>query len=148
MKTILVAVDFSPVTTAVIEHAARLAEAFSAAIWLLHVAEPDPDFVGYDTGPPDVRQQVAHDMRETHRRIQEQANQLRGRGIAATALQVQGAVVETILREAGRLNADCIVLGSHGHGVVHRALLGSVSEGVLHRTACPLLILPSRAAQQ
>jgi nucleotide-binding universal stress UspA family protein len=146
MKTLLVPVDFSPVTAAVIEQAARLAEAFSAALLLLYVAAPDPDFVGYETGPPNVREQVAHEMRDDHRRLQEQSSQLRARGIDATALQVQGATVETILHEAERLKADVIVLGSHGHGAVHRALLGSVSEGIVHRTNCPVLILPARHA--
>lgn len=146
MKTILVLVDFSPVTEAVIAQAARLAEAFTAVLWLLHVAPPEPDFVGYETGPPNVREQVAHEMRDTHRRLQEHSSQLRARGIDATALQVQGPTTETILQEAARLQADVIVLGSHGHGLVHRALLGSVSEGILHRASCPLLILPSRHA--
>jgi nucleotide-binding universal stress UspA family protein len=146
MKTVLVPVDFSPVTPAAIEQAARLAQAFSSAVWLLHVAAPDPDFVGYEPGPSTVREQVAHEMRDTHRRLQEHASQLRERGIDATALQVQGATVETILHEAERLTADVIVLGSHGHGALHRALLGSVSEGVLHQATCPVLILPSRRA--
>jgi nucleotide-binding universal stress UspA family protein len=146
MKIILVPVDFSPVTADVVEQAARLAEAFSAALWLLHVAAPEPDFVGYETGPPNVREQVAHEMRDSHRRLQEHSSRLRARGIDATALQVQGPTTETILHEAERLKADMIVLGSHGHGAVHRALLGSVSEGVLHRAACPVLILPSRRA--
>ena len=50
------------------------------------------------------------------------------------------------MREAERLNADLIVLGSHGHGVIRRALLGSVSEHVLHHARRPLLILPAPAA--
>lgn len=147
MKTILVPVDFSPVTARVVEQAAALAQSFSGALWLLHVAAPDPDFVGYETGPDEVRQQVAHEMRDTHRQLQEEAARLRGRGIDTTALQVQGPTVETILREAERLRADLIVLGSHGHGALHRALLGTVSEGVLHRSARPVLILPARAAR-
>jgi len=146
MKTILVPVDFSPVTAAVIEQAAQLASAFSGAVWLLHVAPPDPDFVGYEQGPKTVRSQVAGEMRDTHRQLQEESTRLRQRGIDATAIQVQGATTETILHEAERLHADVIVLGSHGHGAVHRALLGSVSEGVLHRATCPVLLLPSRAA--
>jgi nucleotide-binding universal stress UspA family protein len=146
MKTILVPVDFSPVAAAVIEQAARLAEAFGAAVWLLHVAQPEPDFVGFETGPQSVREQVASEMRGTHRRLQDESSRLRERGIDATAIQVQGATIETILHEAERLHADIIVLGSHGHGALHRALLGSVSEGVLHRATRPVLLLPSRAA--
>lgn len=145
MTTLLVPIDFSPVTAAVVEQAAQLAQAFSAALWLLYVAAPEPDFVGYQTGPSTVRQQVAHELHDTHRQLQEHATALRARGIDATALQVQGATTETILHEAARLQADVIVLGSHGHSALHRALLGSVSEGVLHRAPCPLLIVPARA---
>jgi nucleotide-binding universal stress UspA family protein len=144
MKTILVPIDFSNATADVVEQAAQLAAAFSSAVWLLHVAAPEPEFVGYDSGPRDVRESVAHELHESHRVLQEHSTKLRARGINATAIQVQGATVETILREAERLHADVIVLGSHGHGAVHRALLGSVSEGVLHHATCPLLILPAR----
>lgn len=143
MKNILAAIDFSTVTADVVEQAARLAQGFGAALWLVHVAPPDPDFVGYDAGPPNVRDQVAHEMRDTHRRVQDEADRLRGKSIDATALQVQGPTAETILREAERLRADVIVLGSHGHGALHRALLGSISEGVLHRANCPVLIVPA-----
>lgn len=143
MKTILVPVDFSPVTVAVIAQAAELADAFASTLWLVHVAAPDPDFVGHQAGPSNVRQQVAHELRNIHRRLQEHAQVLRERGLNATALQVQGAIADTILQEAERLGVDLIVLGSHGHGTLRRALLGSVSERVLHQTTCPVLIVPA-----
>ncbi len=54
--------------------------------------------------------------------------------------------VETILQEVDKLDADLIVIGSHGRGAVLRALLGSTSEGVLHRTRVPVLIVPARAS--
>lgn len=143
MKNILVAVDFSPLTAAVVEQAAQLATAFGGALWLVHVADPDPDFVGYEAGPTTVRTQVATELRGEHRRLQDTAQALRDRGLAVTALQVQGSIAETIVSEATRLAAELIVLGSHGHGALRRALLGSVSEGVLHRATCPVLIVPA-----
>jgi nucleotide-binding universal stress UspA family protein len=39
------------------------------------------------------------------------------------------------------IDADVIVLGSRGRGVVKRVLLGSVSEYVLHHAACPVLVV-------
>ena len=144
MKTLLVPIDFSPVTDAVIGQAAQLAQAFGSALWLLYVAATDPDFVGYEAGPGSVRQQVAHELHDIHRRLQAHAQALRQQGVDATGLQIEGAIADTILREAQRLGADCIVLGSHGHGALRRALLGSVSEAVLHRATCPVLVLPAR----
>ncbi len=143
MKTILAALDFSAVTDDVIARAAEIAEAFGAALWLLHVAAPDPDFIGYEPGPQSVRQSVAAELHDVHRRLQDHSAELRARGIDCTALLVQGSTPETIVREGDRLDADLIVLGSHGHGLLRRALLGSVSEHVLHNARRPLLIVPA-----
>ncbi len=143
MKNILAAVDFSAVSDAVIAQATAQAQAFSAALWLLHVAAPDPDFVGYEPGPQSVRQSVAAGLHDHHRRLQEHSAALRERGLDCTALLLQGSTPETIVREADRLAADLIVLGSHGHGAIRRALLGSVSEQVLHHARRPLLIVPA-----
>jgi nucleotide-binding universal stress UspA family protein len=146
MKKILVPVDFSPVSARIVEHATALARAFDAKLWLLHVAAPDPDFVGFDAGPESVRQQLADRWRDEHRQIQDRAAALRAQGIDATALLVQGPTVELILSEAARLHADMIVVGSHGHGTLHKVFLGSVSEGVVREATCPVLIIPDRGA--
>lgn len=141
------AVDFSEGSPVVVEWAARLALALRAELTLVHVAEPDPDFVGYAAGPQAVRDAVAHAFRGEHRRIQELADGLRERGVAAKALLVQGPTVETLVAEARRERADVIVMGSHGRGALAKVLVGSVSEGVLRAGCCPVLLVPaSRAA--
>ena len=38
-----------------------------------------------------------------------------------------------------------IIAGSHGKGTMRRLLVGSVSEGLLQNTECPILIIPVRA---
>src|SRR3546814_11415440 len=67
---ILVAVDLSPVSDRVIAAAERVAQASAAAVYVLHVAEPDPDFVGYGAGPQVVREQVAELHHREHRAVQ------------------------------------------------------------------------------
>ncbi len=148
MKNVLVPIDFSDVTERVIEEAQTLCEALGAKLWLVHVAAPDPDFVGYDGGPQSVRDSVAQHLREEHRDLQQRAEALRAGGLDVVALLIQGPTVDTILGEAKRLDADMIVMGSHGHGALYRALLGSVSEGVLHKSTCPLTIVPGRSAAE
>ena len=143
MKRILAAVDFSDMTRPTVRAAARLARQFEARLWLLHVAPPDPEFVGYKAGPQSVRDRVAERFRKEHRNLQSKARRLETQGIAATALLVQGPTVSTLLEEARRLKIQCLVLGSHGHGALYRTLMGSVCEGVLRKTACPLLIVPA-----
>lgn len=144
IENIVVAVDFSAVTDRVLEQAEFLARALDSRLWLIHVAAPDPAFVGYEAGPQTVRDGVAAHIHEHHREIQEKADVLRQKGIEATALHVQGPTVEKILSEAGKLGAELIVMGSHGRGALYRALLGSVSEGVLRGARCPVHIVPAR----
>ena len=143
LKRILVCVDFSEVTNAVIEQAKSLARPAGAEVRLLYVAAPDPAFVGFEAGPDVVRKQVAHTLRDEHRNLEELAERLQQAGVRATPLMVQGATVETILEHVGRFHADLVVLGSHGHGALHHVLAGGVAQGVLRSSPVPVLIVPT-----
>ncbi len=140
---ILAAIDFSSVTDDILVQTQILAQALSAEVTLVHVADPDPEFVGYDAGPKSVRHDVAKEFREEHAKIQDLSNDLRNNGLDATALLIQGNTVEAIQEEAIRLDAEMIIVGSHGHGAVYHLLLGSVSEGVIKNAPCPVLVVPT-----
>jgi len=146
VKQVLAAIDFSEATSEVLRCAAELTEAFEATLILVHVAAPNPEFVGYEAGPSSVRDSRARELRREHRMLQEYAEDLRQRGIPTKALLVQGPTVQTLLDEARSLRADVIVIGSRGHGAVRRVLLGSVSRGVLGGALCPVHWVPIRAA--
>jgi nucleotide-binding universal stress UspA family protein len=49
-----------------------------------------------------------------------------------------------VLSEAKRLHAELIVVGSHGHGLLYDALLGSVSADILRKSSLPVLVVPTR----
>ena len=53
---------------------------------------------------------------------------------------MRGAASESLCRSA--LDAELIVLGSHGHGAVHDQLVGSTSMRAIHHASCPIVILP------
>lgn len=141
---LLVPLDLSEVTDRLLEIVVRTAEATGAALWLLHVAEPDPAFVGYEAGPAVVRDAVAAEVRDRNDDLQARARSLRERGFEVTALHVQGETARTILAEAARLDADLIVMGTHGHGAMFDLLVGSVSQAVLRDSAIPVLLVPVR----
>ena len=142
MKKLLVPVDFSKVTEAALRTAAALAGPLQAELILLHIAAPDPEFVGYETGPASVRQAVAHQLAAEHKRLQDLQHGLESKALRVTALLIQGYTVEKILAEAERLPADLIVMGSHGHGGLHHLLMGSVAEGVVRKAPCPVVLVP------
>jgi len=140
---ILVCIDFSGSTDDIVKKAEELAIAMSSKLWLTHITDPDPDFVGYDVGPQSVRDACSKKFHREHRQIQEIAGRLRMANIDITALLVQGPTVETILLEASKLNAGMIVVGSHGQSAMHQLIVGSVSEGILHKAKCPVLVVPT-----
>jgi nucleotide-binding universal stress UspA family protein len=140
---VLVAVDLSAATKSIFDAVRRFSPLKDARICLLHVADPDPDFLGYAPGPQTVRDQVANEMRREHRQLETIATSWRDAGLATTPLQVQGPIADTILAEARRLNAAMIIVGSHGHGAVFQLLVGSVSEQILQHADCPVLVIPT-----
>jgi len=148
MNTILVPVDFSDVTTRVVETARTLARAFSSRIVLLNVAEPEPDFVGFEPGPVTVRQSVARDFKVEHQRLEELKKAAGLEGVEVHAFHIQGPSVEKILHEAGEQQASWIVMGSHGHGALYELLVGSVTHGVMKGAKCPVVVVPVEVASK
>lgn len=159
MKQILAAVDFSKNTDAVLEQAAKFAVALDARLWILHVTSDETQamayestqFAGYSpefaTLPGDVqlaRDLSAEEFKREHRQLLEMSAQLRENGVNAQALLLKGAAAKLIVEKAEDLDAEIIVLGSHGHGLLHKALLGSVSEAVIRHTRRNVLVVPAQ----
>jgi nucleotide-binding universal stress UspA family protein len=141
--TILVPVDFSDVSPSVVETAKKYARAFGSRIVLLHICEPEPDFVGYEPGPMVVREHVATAMRANQKTLDALKTRSVEPDLEMLALQIQGPAVEKIVQEAAEQDAGLVVMGSHGHGAIYNLLVGSVTEGVLKGVTCPVLIVPS-----
>ncbi len=143
IETILVPVDFSDVTDRVVNTAKQYANAFGSRIVMLHVCEPEPDFIGYEPGPIVVRDNIADAMRRDQKVLDELKAKHDEPELELKALQIQGPAVEKIVSEVGQQNAGLVVMGSHGHGSIYNLLVGSVTEGVLKNVSCPVLIVPS-----
>lgn len=142
MNTIIIPVDFSDLTQRVVDAGVKLAKAFGSRIILLHITEPEPEFVGFEPGPLPVRTAVAHDIKAAHRQLSELRDSVSANVSDVLALHVQGALVDKVLEEANKHEADLIVLGTHGHGAFYELLIGSVTSGVLKHTKCPVLVVP------
>src|SRR5437868_10332839 len=110
MKTILVPVDFSDATPRVVETAHSMARALRSRIVLLHVTEPEPEFIGFEPGPLVVRTAVARDYRVEHQKLDELKAKVSSGGYEVLALHLQGPLVEKILDQANEQGADLIVM--------------------------------------
>ncbi len=156
---LLVAIDLSESSQKVVEQAKTLAKALSAKIWLLHVADVDfvqivgseamsfagdPAMASFALDSIEIRDVVANKLKDEHRHLQQLSQEFRSMGINCYARLAQGPKVETILQEADKLSVDMVILGSHGKGIVDRLLIGSISEGVLHKSSVPVLIIPTQ----
>lgn len=139
---ILVAIDFSPITDLVLKKTKEIAAKSGAKVWMTHIVAPDPDFIGYDVGPQTERDFIARKFHEKHIALQEIANKLKNEGIKITPLLLQGPTVETILEEADDIDADMIITGSHGHGMMYNIFIGSISKEILKHSTRPVLIIP------
>lgn len=142
MKNILTALDFSGLTGEVLRHSAELARPFGAKIWLVHVAAPDPDFVGYDVGPQYIRDERARELRREHRQLQDYAKQLTAGGLPAEALLIQGPLVRSLLEEARDVQADLIVVGAHSRSTLFDKLMGNTWQDLIRQSTIPLLVVP------
>ena len=140
---ILVCVDLSDSTEEILKIIEKLCRPLNAKIWLLHNAMPEPETIEFKVDPIEARESLAKKFHRQHRQIQGLAEQLRKSGVDATALLVHGKTVDTILTEAADLDIDLIVVGSHGHGAMYQLLVGSISEGVLHKSSKPVLVIPT-----
>ena len=142
--TILIAVDLSAASQKSLDAVRAILPRDGLKVIIVHVAEPDPGFVGWEAGPDVVRDQVATGFRRERHEVEQMGAQLRDDGIDAVALTVQGPTVDTILAEAERLHAGLIVVGSHGHGAAYDLAGGSTSAGIIRKASVPVLVVPDR----
>ena len=144
-QTIVVAVDFSETTVDTIEVAREIGRDQQRRLHLLHVV-PDVFRTLGVTEAPGV------DWTEVQRGLMQDARTKLVDVAAACALDPQlvtlavetGDVVSGILRYADEHAAGLMVLGSHGHGIIRRFMLGSVAERVLRLAKCPVMLVPHR----
>ncbi len=120
--TLLVVVPPSPVV---------LAAGFSA-MGIESVSAPPPDPEADAEAESARRQEADEALARTAEAIP---------GVTPSRLVATGNPGNEICRVAEDQGFDMIVVGSHGWGLVHRVLVGSVSHHVLHHATKPVLVI-------
>jgi nucleotide-binding universal stress UspA family protein len=141
-KHILVPLDGSEPSTAVLAEALKFAKASGATLRLVHVCEPLSYVVA--EGPIDLAAAV---RREGERLLDEAREKARSAGVPAEAALIDAGdqrVAAAIADAASRSGADLIMMGTHGRRGVEHLMVGSVAEGVIRRATVPVLLVRSR----
>ena len=141
-KGVLICLDLSSVADRVLEEGANLAKALGVGAILLHVAAPEPDFIGYDNSGIYTRQRRADELRDEHATLQDLATKLTEQGTPTLPLLVKGVITQVILEQAEKHDSRLVVAGSHGHGALHRFLIGSTADALVRRCTRTLVLVP------
>lgn len=134
-KKLLIAVDLSEDSAKVAECARNLAAGTGAELHLIHVIEPLSFAYGGD-----IPMDFSGIQDEIHQQAVQQLTRFGEIYQIATERQhiVLGRPEVEIHNKATQINADLIVVGSHGrYGLA--LLMGSTANGVLHGASCDVL---------
>lgn len=142
MKRILAAIDFSDATDRVVDVAVDLARSTGGQIRLVHTEVPAPVLVAYDDAALPVYEAAGSSGLPDQDELNRLKHGVSDRGVPVESALIEGSPVESILQEAEAWEADLIVVGTHRHGKLFHLVFGSVHEGLIQRTPCPVLVVP------
>jgi nucleotide-binding universal stress UspA family protein len=149
MKTVLTAIDLSPVTIKVLDGATTLAKALGARLVILHVMEPAAAYVPVGAAMDVITAPMPvdpPDLGALKERLELLAAPVRAKGVEVETVAAVSLPVEEILDQIRKIPADMLVLGSHGHGALSHLFSGSVVTSVLHKAEIPVTVIPVNAA--
>jgi nucleotide-binding universal stress UspA family protein len=141
IKTVLVTTDLSDLSKKAFPHARDLAEKYEARIVVAFVEEYrlPPLVLEY---PAVGFEEIARQQREqANERLRELAEEQLGPGMATDLRVVDGIAHVGIVQLAREIEADLIVMATHGRGFFSHAILGSTTERVVRRAPCPVLVV-------
>lgn len=141
---ILVPIDFSKPSEYALQSAARFARRYGGRITLLTVIEPEP----YARFEINVLA-VTHKTLESRLRseLSGMGNECVGKEHLDAVLVRWGKPFDQIVKTAGSLKSDLIIIATHGHTRLKRVLLGSTAERVIRYAPCPVLTVQAGQKQ-
>jgi nucleotide-binding universal stress UspA family protein len=141
MTTALVAVDFSHATRSVLREARRFARQARCRLLLVNVVRlpaPVPNYLGI---MPDTPESIDAERSAAERHLRRLCASLRRSGLQASSLVGVGNPGRELLQAAKAAPATYIIVGSHGHSLIHNLVMGSTTSAVLHRARCPVVVV-------
>ena len=89
--------ETTTIASPIVKKTLELASAFSSKVWVLHVAPPSRQHP-YNVDSNISRHAISDELRHEHEFLQHLAKCMQNKNVDATALLVQGAIINTILK--------------------------------------------------
>ncbi len=147
IKRIVCPVDFSEFSATAFEYAHSLARHYNAKLFIQHVAEPFISISPRYVSQPVIDQVYAQQVADAEENIREMTKRRSLNDVEHEVILERGAAADSILEFAAAEKMDLIAMGTHGKRGLDRLVLGSVTERVLRKAPCPVLVVP-RPAQE
>lgn len=142
VHNVVVPTDFSKISSSAFEYARSIAEQYSANIHLIYVLEKTPPFlamrsldISEDKVMASMEEQANIALQEVKEKFQESSS------LNIIPVLKKGVDYEEIISYSKDINADLIVIATHGRTGILYTLLGSVAEKVIRHSKIPVLVI-------
>ena len=141
-QNILVPVDGSETSFAAVAKAAELAKAFGSKITVVQVLTLDPYIAAEYITANQTNDLIERARASIVKTLEEAKQKFTEQGVEAETKLLEGQVIAREITNAAKdLNADLIVIGSHGRTGLKKLFLGSVAQSVLGEAHIPVLVV-------
>ena len=130
IKKILCPVDLSENSVELAEYASTLGKAFGAEVCVLYVAPTLSQYVGFHVPPSSIENFVGEIVDGAVKNMEKFVAE-NFSGVKASGKVITGYAAEEILHYATEIDADMIIMATHGRRGIDRILFGSVAEKVV-----------------
>ena len=141
-QNILVPVDGSDTSFAAVKQAAELAKVFGSKITVVQVMTLDPYIASEYLAHGQSNMLIERAREFIQDNINVAKEQFLAEGVKVETRLLEGQMIhQEIINAAKEINADLIVIGSHGRTGLKKFFLGSVAQKILGETSVPVLVV-------
>lgn len=140
IKKILFPVDFTSASAKIVPYVKEMTEKFGGSVDLVHVVRGSEEFAGFEMGAAWYTA-LEKDLLAGAEKAMDRFVEDNFEGQEVSTRVVVGNVVDEIIDYSQKNGVDMIIIGTHGRKGLEKMMFGSVAEGVVKRSACPVLTI-------
>lgn len=144
---ILIPVDFSETSMLAIKHGAFLAKYTKGDVYLLHVINKQYEHYAVLEQPMHIEDPASYETSASNK-LNELADSVRSEyGVSVNTIVSLGNPTKEIINNSKEINANLIVMGTHGYSPLEELVIGSNTLKVITKSACPVMTMSENASR-